>query len=519
MKKIISIIFFTILLATTMMQMVKAEESEEILYLNMLDLRNLEVSDSGLSAKAKSPIKVKTDQTYTFVLSYTYLGRNYNPNPDHEYYIEIYFQAANIYLEQLMNNDVTNQLLYAEFNGYSEDMDLLMLLIDILNPSYEVILYEGTYQDFNGFVPYLYAGEDMEYFGALPLDYDHQLTYEQIKSLIVAKDPNGNLLETKLEFDDYTTSNKLPNQYQMVFSSMYLNIVKYYYLDIHIFDLTAPIMIMPNLIEVDLGEKRTIPSLLSEIVISDNVDQLTHQDLIIIEDLYTDKNDIGEASIVLSIKDKSGNETIQTLNILLIDIEGPMITGSRAIYMYTTDVPLTVNDILDRYHAIDKVDGNQVIKSITENTYLGTQVAGIYDVRITATDTKMNASHYDIKIHVVEHKGPIFETDDSILSIDINHPISENEIKDWFTSQMLSMGYDVSMVKILHNEYEIADRKSGNYYVYLSYQVEEETYLTRVMLEVTEGTNKSIHFLYYVGATLIILGISSFIYLKKKKII
>jgi hypothetical protein len=517
MKKILIVILIVIASIFTWLPHLKAEEPEQVLYVNLLDLRNLTIESNGLSSVTKSPIELKTGRNYTIALSYDFLGRNQILMD--EYYIEMMFHPVGLYYDLIANIDQQNARLYLEFIAPSSLMDFYLFPIDVLNPCYDAILYEGYYADFNGFIPYLYEHEVMDYYGALPMDYDDLLTFHQIKSLIVAKDPFGNPIEVNLEFDNYSNSNQHPNQYQMIFSAMYLNIVKYYHLDIRVFDLTAPVLIVPELIEVDLGRKRSMESLLEEITISDNVDVLSHSNLVIIEDEYTSKNDVGPASITVSISDSSGNVTIGTLNIMLIDIEGPSISGTKAIYIYTTDIPLSHHDILNKYEVYDRVDKHNTTKEITVDQYLGSTLPGIYHVRITGYDTKMNATHYDIKIHVVEHRGPIFETDDTILIIDINNPLSETEIKNWFIDQMQNLGYQVSMVKVLHNEYEIADKKAGNYYVYLSYDIEEETYLTRLLIQVNEVENQGLHYMYYVGISLLTFGFLTVIYLKKKKII
>jgi hypothetical protein len=517
MKKILIVILIVIASIFTCIPHLKAEETEQVLYVNLLDLRNLTIESNGLSSVTKSPIVLETGKKYTIALSYDFLGRNQFLKD--EYYIEMMFHHAGILYDIIATNDQQNERLYLEFVAPSSMMDFYVFPIDVLNPCYDVILYQGDYVDFNGFIPYLYEHEVMDYYGALPMDYDDLLTLNQIKALIVAKDPFGNPIEVNLEFDNYSNSNQYPNLYQMIFSAMYLNIVKYYHLDIRIFDLTAPLIIVPEWIEVDLGRKRTIESLLEEVLISDNVDVLHHSDLVIVDDQYTSKNDIGPASITVSISDSSGNITIETLNIMLIDIEGPSISGSKAIYIYTTDIPLSHTDILNKYEVYDRVDKHNTTKTITVDQYLGSTLPGIYDVRITGYDTKMNATHYDIKIHVVEHRGPIFETDDKILIIDIHNPLNETEIKNWFIDQMQNLGYQVSMVKVLHNEYEIADKKAGNYYVYLSYDIEEETYLTRLLIQVNEVENQGLHYMYYVGISLLTLGFLTVIYLKKKKII
>jgi len=482
---------------------------------NYLNLSNLIMkSDNSGYAYTQNPILVKPNQQYTIVLDYGFLGQHSDWLGDIYISIEEY-PSHDSYDLLLLGNHVTEKA-YVEFIP-SEDY-IHITSLPMLPSNYDAILYEGLYTDFTGFEPYMDQNEKIDYYGVLPIDYDQPMTVEQIKSYIHSSDPYGNPLGISVENDGYSTGTKVPGCYQMTFLTTYNQISKRYYLEVRVFDQVPPIIHNPGTISVPLSEKASLNDIKQMITVSDNADAMTSNDLVVIQDTYSSANTIGTYSITVKAIDSSLNESSLVITILLVDLKGPIITGPSDIYLYTTDVPLTTEQIKEYYTFIDDVSGTNVGVIFTVDQYQQTQIAGIYNITLKAVDQQFNFSLKYISIHVIENRGPVYSNDEIILDIDTADNMSEQELIDWFTEHALSMGYDVSHVSILYNEYKNHENEDGSYYVYLNYDVNNETAMSRIRVDVSNVQKEVNYMLYLLIGVPSVGGLITLFVLKRKNI-
>ena len=481
---------------------------------NYLDLGNLTPrSDDPNYAYTIDPIRVIPNETYTIVLDYEFLGQ-------HSDFLEFVYILIEEYTDTdqynlLINDDRTNLRAYIEFEPVT---DLILITsLPMMPTTYDAIMYVGTYPDFDGYEPYIDPSEVMSYFGVLPVDYDELLTTQEIKNYLQANDPYGNPLSISIEEDEYSLSNKLPGTYQMIFMSTFNNITKRYYLDVRVFDATAPVIASIGYITMPLTEKASVASIVSQISVSDNVDDMDSTDLVITTDTYTPANQVGLYEVIVSATDLSGNTSQLTVEIELIDRHGPDITGPASIYLYTKDEPLTNLLILNKYLILDDVDGLNVTASFEFNDYNQNTMPGIYMLTILASDTLNNISRFSLNIHVIENGGPVFTTDEIVLSIDTASEMSDDQLIEWFTNHTLSSGYSVSHVRVMFNEYKNMENTEGSYYVYLSYQVNGEQQTSRIRIDVENQDDKPNFYVYLALGCPVLLGIAGFIFIKHRK--
>ncbi len=514
MKKKILFVLMLLGLALISVPQVHANDDESV-YRNLLDLRNLYMDRSGLGASTLSDIELKPGESYTFVASFDFLGRNLWLK--NQFYIDLQFNPIDDYRDLLAIVDEDQQLVYVEFIASTAFMHLYFLPIDAENTNFDIILYEGIYEDFQGFIPYMETDYAFQSKGILAMDYDAQMTTSAILNLVSAKSPEGNPLPIQLIQDTYSSSNKLPNRYQMIFESMHATIKKQFVLDIHVLDVSPPIIMAPTLIEIPINQKKTIAEILALLSVSDNVTPLSVSDLVIVEDTYTSKHTLGTASLTVKATDSSGNQTLKVVHIELVDKEGPLLSGPRAIYLYATDQPLSNETLLSKFDAYDLVDGHQVTVVIQNNHYLQNPNPGIYDVTIVAYDTKMNATVYPIKIHVIENRGPVFHTDEMIMKVQAGQTVTDEAIKDWFNQEMSASGFVILGTEIMYNEYQLSNQKPGQYYVFLKFNHQEEEHTSRIILDIEPSKIVSFWLISGIGSC-ILIGISLYFILNKKKI-
>ena len=483
---------------------------------NYLSMSNIGVhQDDPYYASTIHPIHIEAQTLFTLVLSYEFIGQHTQA-----------IDYLSITIKQTMSqqqtsyplqDDYTHERVYIEFISSSPEIEIVNLPIAIDIEVYEAILYRGSYGDFQTFEPYLLSSDVISYEGVFMMNVDDLLDTNALLSLFTAKDPYGNLLNIFIEEDEYSTSDKLPGSYRLTLATTHNHITKHYHLNIYIYDITAPIMHFGETLVMPLTEKIAIEEIVSQVHLSDNVDTLDHDDIRIIEDTYSSANHVGNYYIKLAIKDKSNNESFLTIHIQLIDRQAPTAQFPKNVFLYNTDVPLTNEEILSKFSIIDDVDGSNVTTSWVINNYHQTQIPGIYSMTLSTKDSQNNESQHIIFIHVIDHKGPIFETNDLIITLDSHQTMTEDDIINWFYQQSSNLGLNVSHVRILYNEYELANQQSGNHYVYLAYHYQGEEYTSRILLQVKDSNSISTHIYYGIALAILLSGVGMYL-IKKKKI-
>ncbi len=483
--------------------------------LNHLSLSNLKIHPYAYTAETISNIPLVKHQWYTLAIDFDTLGRHLANLGD--LWIEVEFfpgpYSGDVYFE----TDMANHRVFLEFMAEDNDFRITYMPIDDESNTYNIILYQGYYANFPGFEPYLHPSDTKITEGVLPMDYDHRLSFEDISNLVTAKDPMGNTLTKTLESDTYTGSSQLPGNYQMVFSTLYNQVRKRYILDIRVLDITAPVIHSGSIIEIPFSQRKTLQEIVGTLSVSDNVDVIAPSELIIVEDTYSSAHSVGNYHVKLRAIDSSGNQSEATVTIALVDRKGPSISGPSSIYVYTTDTPLTNEQIRSKFTAIDDVDGPNVTVSIHQNNYIQKTAPGIYWIEIGASDAQGNTTTFMLNVHVVDNRSPQFVIDTQILSKTTAESMTEAEIIDWFKAQMLSIGMSVSHVRILYNEYEEHHQKAGQYYVYLTYEEQGSEGITRILMDVSEADEKAIPTYILIPVSLIIVVVSGLFYVKMKK--
>lgn len=483
--------------------------------LNHLSLSNLKVHPYAYTAETISHIRLQKHQWYTLAIDFETLGRHLSNLGG--LWIEVEFFPGPYSGDFYFETDMVNQRVYLEFVAEDIDFRIAFMPIDDESNTYNIILYQGRYAQFPGFEPYLHPTDHKIMEGVLPMDYDHRLTLEDINQLVIAKDPMGNTLTKTLESDTYSGSSQLPGNYQVVFSTLYNQIRKRYILDIRVLDITAPVIHSDGIILIPFSQRKTVQEIINLISVTDNVDIIVPSELTILEDTYSSAQSIGQYHIKLSAQDSSGNQSETTVIIQLIDRKGPSISGPSSIYVYTTDTPLSNDQIKSKFTAMDDVDGPNVTVSIHQNNYMQKTVPGIYMVEVGASDAQGNTTTFILNVHVVDNRSPHFVIDTQILSKTTAESMTETEIIDWFKSQMLSMGMSVSHVRILYNEYHNHDHQAGQYYVYLSYEQEGTQGITRILMDISEADDGQIPTYVWIPLTLIFVVVSGVLIVKMKK--
>lgn len=513
MKKFYAV--FIVLLSFTLLwvQTTYANENELPQNQNYLNLSNLEmIPGYSKMAKTVNPIYVIPQTTYTVVMDLGFIGVHEMSMGSVGAIIQEVSPVSTV--NKLLMADYPNNRAYFEFTPNSNYIHFLELPVDPEN--YKAIMYEGTYQDFSRFETYAHESTTTNYFGVVPMDYDQQLTDVAIKNLVTAKNPLGQTVNVTIESSTYQSGTNLPGTYQMILVANHLETYKRYILDIRVFDVTKPVISAPASINVPISERKTIEQIKDLITVTDNVDTLSSSDLVVLSDTYSSATQVGTYSITFQISDSSQNVSSLTLSVLITDTRGPVITGPLSIFIYATEQPLSSSQILSRYSAFDTEEGVSKSVSIINDGYMQKVIPGVYDVKLESIDTLGNKSLMIIKIHVIDNRGPIFTTNDLILSLSAANQMTDQELIDWFNQRASQLGIETSDVNIYYNEYKENISLGGSYYVYLKYEHENQEQMARILVQVEEESHTS-WFVYGVIGLAIVSSVIGYIAIRRKK--
>ncbi len=489
--------------------------SGEVQRPNLLDLSNFKRhSGNGERARTFLPIDVEANQQYTIVIDFAFLGESVNSLGELTIRVQDYPSAAIV--EHLVLSDPVTMTAYFEFTPLQNKILILDMPVAPSNGDYNAVLYKGAFIDFTGYTPFIDPNEVMSYQGSLFMDVDQLMPISQIETFIHAHDPQGNPLAKSVESDNFSTSSKMPGQYQIIFSAQYNNITKNYYLNITVIDRVGPVIADPGLISVDLGSKLSIDQIKQLIVVTDNVDTILSSELVVTSDTYSTANTVGQYIVSVQATDSSGNVTTRVINIDLVDLVGPEIDGPQAIYLYTTDDALTNDEIIAYFDVLDVVDGSNVVFIFSLNNYQQTKIPGIYDINLKATDTNGNETVFYLKMHVIENRGPVFTENEVILDVATANAMTHQEIIDWFIAQTLSSGQVITNVTILFSEYEGNETKMGSYYIYFNYEVDGEIETSRITVNV-ENEDSFLRYLPFLATGIPLLIGGAVIYKIRKR--
>lgn len=485
---------------------------------NFLDVSTLfEVGNEPNVYQSHTEFKINNGPTYTLVMSKQAVSVWYDEIDTLE--AEITHVNAGNPKPLPYQKDEVNERVYIEFTPNDDYLLIEILHLDASNfvAPYEIILYEGTYQDFPGFETFIDPDDVLKYYGQIKINYDNLLTTETISSYITAQTPSGLSLSKQLSYDTYSQSDRLPGSYEMIYEATHNNITKQYILSVLVEDLTAPTLSLSEPIRIPLSDKVDVNTLTSYISVSDNVDTLSHEDLAITHDTYTSATTVGTYQITVDVSDSSLNYVSQTFEIELYDDQGPNISGSSQIYLYVGDTPLTHEQILNYYVITDDVSVNVSSIRISHDEYLLNTEPGIYLMTVYAKDTSGNISTKDIYVHVIDNRGPEFNVNDSyIITTTPTQIKSAEDIMTWLSQTLENEGITATNISINHNEYEQRASKTGAYYVYMNYQVDDQTFQTRVLIDVVDESGFNLLYLLGIIPVCGLIILSSYIYRKRK---
>ena len=175
-------------------------------------------------------------------------------------------------------------------------------------------------------------------------------------------------------------------------------------------------------IYTDIDNKISIDTLSQSIVASDNQDGLI-TDFTLVKDEYSGSNSVGNYSVVYEVKDSSNNVTTLNINVLVVDVTKPVISGPSEIIWELGQACPTLSQIKEYFTATDNVDGNLIDKVTITSSGLSEyskNKEGKYMVVLGVTDKAGNTGSTNFFLVVKDTIAP------TVVVKDVSYNLSES---------------------------------------------------------------------------------------------
>ncbi len=340
--------------------------------------------------------------------------------------------------------------------------------------------------------PVVIRSEEVNYFleGVKP-------NYE---TYITATDNETKSTDLRIEVNDFNVDYKNVGTYEVIYTVIDNSNNRTIHIgNVNVLDRIKPIITETELVKIQLGDPFYIED---HFIVTDNYDKNPY----ISYEILGDINDVGYITINITATDKSGNTSISSKSVLIVDEIPPTLTLTKSrVEVDVLSEPLDLTLFIDEVGKDLTAEDVVIIEDILYDT------VGVYEVIYKLKDKHGNETVERLIIKVLDKEAPIIKVDDIV--VDVNDNI------DLKTGVYAQDNYSNNLkVSIYETNFK---QEPGTYYVI--YEVIDEagnhTYHKRIIT--VSGKTKSQQIYLYVVCAVVVFGLGAlgvFIYKKRKTI-
>ena len=236
---------------------------------------------------------------------------------------------------------------------------------------------------------------------------------EAIRAMLSASDNyDGDISSTiTLVSDNYTPNASLIGIYEMVFraedtSGNQTDII----VNVEVVDETSPIITGTDTISVGY-DYIILPVLVKQgLSVIDDYDGDLSSSLVLIYDDYSENSQIiGNHEMRFSISDSSGNETIKTVTINVIDEVGPLVYFNMAVIQVYNDMVLSLGDVAALLKATGELDLMETSRFFVDyDSYTAhSSTPGVYHLALRIESDSKPPYEKELEIRVIERNAEL----------------------------------------------------------------------------------------------------------------
>jgi len=212
---------------------------------------------------------------------------------------------------------------------------------------------------------------------------------------------------TSILVDDYSSSSNLIGNYSISVliedSSLNSTEIALY---INVIDDVAPVISGPTSYSISYTTPLTLEQIIELFTVNDNFDDLSVEDLTVIENTYTTRlTDTGIFSFQVEVLDSSLNTTIHTMEITVVDDQAPVIYIDDYIVTLSANASFNPEDALSILVNNHELPNKLYTIAVLNDEYSGNEDnPGTYMYSLLFTDTEGTSLQKDFIVKVSEEK-------------------------------------------------------------------------------------------------------------------
>lgn len=230
-------------------------------------------------------------------------------------------------------------------------------------------------------------------------------------------------------------------------------------------DNVIPVISGQTTFVANVDEERPLSYFMSFLKAYDETDGDVTDSLTVITDNYTQNiRVLGNHTFVVEASDTAGNKTQATINIRVVDIVAPIISGNTSTvdigYAETWNIESfrKTLSVTDNYQTMTNADIVIDTDGYTSNkTKLGT-----YTITFKATDESGNTGRFSKNVRVIDNVAPTFSGPATIATSNFTI-LTESEVRAQLTAHDFIDGNLTNRIQLVEDNYTGNGNKTGSY--------------------------------------------------------
>ena len=305
--------------------------------------------------------------------------------------------------------------------------------------------------------------------------FDQPITVSEIQSSLSAYDDiDGDLTANIIVYEDnYSTNMSVLGTYQVIFQvSDNSNNSTQITINVEVVDVLPPVFSVIGAVTAVYPNIYTVAEIISMLSASDNYDGDISSSINLVEDNYTlNASNTGSYQMDFMVSDSSGNIAYYTQDIIVVDNQGPVISGIDQINIGYNQI-LSVDSVKSNLNVVDNYDDSSILNIVldSDNYTINRSQLGVYTMQFSVTDSSGNKTTKIVTINVIDAIGPMVYLDSSIIQVYSNTVLALPDFaKLLVKTNELDKTQDY-LISIRYDSYSKFANVPGTYHMYLDFE-------------------------------------------------
>jgi len=305
--------------------------------------------------------------------------------------------------------------------------------------------------------------------------FDQPITIAEIQSSLTAYDDiDGDLTANIVVLEDnYSANMNLLGTYEVVFKvADSSNNSTQITINVEVVDILPPVFSVIGTVTAVYPNIYTVPEIILMLSASDNYNGDVSGSISLVDDNYSaNASFTGSYQMDFMVSDASGNVAYYTQDIIVVDNQGPVISGTDQIDIGYNQ-SLSVDTVKSGLNVVDNYDDSSILNIVldSDDYSINHNQLGEYSMQFSVTDSSGNKTTKIVTINVIDSIGPMVYLDSSIIQVYSNTVLALPDFaKLLVKTNELDKTQDY-LISIRYDSYSKFANVPGTYHMYLDFE-------------------------------------------------